>query len=124
MIRPEFFIEALREKGIDCFAGVPDSLFFLKDISHPHLVLSEPGSAVESGCGSHHHGLSIEAEIREAPFAEILRIVYRQGGHGIESAFRHGGDHSRNLPEAVNEEVPSGLVFFEALAGILFRTFY
>ena len=30
MIRPEFFIEALRENGIDCFAGVPDSL--LKDI--------------------------------------------------------------------------------------------
>ncbi len=26
MIRPKFFIEALREKGIDCFAGVPDSL--------------------------------------------------------------------------------------------------
>ena len=30
MIRPELFIEALREKGIDCFAGVPDSL--LKNI--------------------------------------------------------------------------------------------
>ena len=30
MIRPEFFIEALREKAIDCFAGVPDSL--LKNI--------------------------------------------------------------------------------------------
>ena len=30
MIRPEFFIEALRQKGIDCFAGVPDSL--LKNI--------------------------------------------------------------------------------------------
>ena len=30
MIRPEFFIEALRKKGIDCFAGVPDSL--LKNI--------------------------------------------------------------------------------------------
>lgn len=30
MIRPEFFIEALREKGIDFFAGVPDSL--LKNI--------------------------------------------------------------------------------------------
>ena len=30
MIRPKFFIEALREKGIDCFAGVPDSL--LKNI--------------------------------------------------------------------------------------------
>ena len=30
MIRPEFFIETLREKGIDCFAGVPDSL--LKNI--------------------------------------------------------------------------------------------
>ncbi len=30
MIRPEFFIEALREKGIDCYAGVPDSL--LKNI--------------------------------------------------------------------------------------------
>ena len=30
MIRPEFFIETLKEKGIDCFAGVPDSL--LKNI--------------------------------------------------------------------------------------------
>ena len=30
MIRPEFFIEVLKEKGIDCFAGVPDSL--LKNI--------------------------------------------------------------------------------------------
>ena len=30
MIRPEFFIEKLRENGIDCFAGVPDSL--LKNI--------------------------------------------------------------------------------------------
>lgn len=30
MIRPEFFIERLRENGIDCFAGVPDSL--LKNI--------------------------------------------------------------------------------------------
>lgn len=30
MIRPEFFIEVLREQGIDCFAGVPDSL--LKNI--------------------------------------------------------------------------------------------
>jgi phosphonopyruvate decarboxylase len=30
MIRPGFFIETLREKGIDCFAGVPDSL--LKNI--------------------------------------------------------------------------------------------
>ena len=30
MIKPEFFIEKLRENGIDCFAGVPDSL--LKNI--------------------------------------------------------------------------------------------
>ena len=30
MIRPEYFIEKLRENGIDCFAGVPDSL--LKNI--------------------------------------------------------------------------------------------
>ena len=26
MIRPEFFIEKLREQGVDCYAGVPDSL--------------------------------------------------------------------------------------------------
>lgn len=26
MIRPKFFVEKLRENGIDCFAGVPDSL--------------------------------------------------------------------------------------------------
>ena len=58
MIRPEFFIEALREKGIDCFAGVPDSL--LKnicayitdhfDVQH-NIIAANEGAAVGLAAG-------------------------------------------------------------------------
>ena len=58
MIRPEFFIEALREKGIDCFAGVPDSL--LKsicayitdhfDAAH-NIIAANEGAAVGLAAG-------------------------------------------------------------------------
>lgn len=58
MIRPEFFIEALREKGIDCFAGVPDSL--LKnicayitdhfDVEH-NIIAANEGAAVGLAAG-------------------------------------------------------------------------
>lgn len=58
MIRPEFFIEALKEKGIDCYAGVPDSL--LKNIcayitdhfdaSH-NIIAANEGAAVGFAAG-------------------------------------------------------------------------
>ena len=58
MIRPEFFIEALREKGIDCFAGVPDSL--LKNIcayitdhfdAQHNIIAANEGAAVGLAAG-------------------------------------------------------------------------
>lgn len=58
MIRPEFFIETLREKGIDCFAGVPDSL--LKNIcayitdhfdSTHNIIAANEGAAVGLAAG-------------------------------------------------------------------------
>lgn len=58
MIRPEFFIEALREKGIDCFAGVPDSL--LKNIcayitdhfdTAHNIIAANEGAAVGLAAG-------------------------------------------------------------------------
>ena len=58
MIRPEFFIEALREKGIDCFAGVPDSL--LKSIcayitdhfdAQHNIISANEGAAVGLAAG-------------------------------------------------------------------------
>ena len=58
MIRPEFFIEALREKGIDCYAGVPDSL--LKNIcayitdhfdAEHNIIASNEGAAVGIAAG-------------------------------------------------------------------------
>ncbi len=58
MIRPEFFIEALREKGIDCFAGVPDSL--LKNIcayitdhfdAARNIIAANEGAAVGLAAG-------------------------------------------------------------------------
>lgn len=58
MLRPDFFIEALRENGIDCFAGVPDSL--LKNIcayitdhadaSH-NIIAANEGAAVGLAAG-------------------------------------------------------------------------
>lgn len=58
MIRPEFFIEALREKGIDCFVGVPDSL--LKNIcayitdhfdAAHNIIAANEGAAVGLAAG-------------------------------------------------------------------------
>ncbi len=58
MIRPEFLIEALREKGIDCFAGVPDSL--LKNIcayitdhcdEQHNIIAANEGAAVGIAAG-------------------------------------------------------------------------
>jgi len=58
MIRPEFFIEALREKGLDCFAGVPDSL--LKNIcayitdhfdAAHNIIAANEGAAVGLAAG-------------------------------------------------------------------------
>ena len=58
MIRPNFFIETLREKGIDCFAGVPDSL--LKNIcayitdnfdSAHNIIAANEGAAVGLAAG-------------------------------------------------------------------------
>ena len=58
MIKPEFFIEALREKGIDCFAGVPDSL--LKNIcayitdhfdAQHNIIAANEGAAIGLAAG-------------------------------------------------------------------------
>ena len=58
MIRPEFFIEKLRENGIDCFAGVPDSL--LKSIcayitdhcdAEHNIIAANEGAAVGIAAG-------------------------------------------------------------------------
>ena len=58
MIRTEFFIEKLREKGIDCFAGVPDSL--LKNIcayitdhfdAQHNIIAANEGAAVGLAAG-------------------------------------------------------------------------
>ena len=58
MIRPEFLIEKLREKGIDCFAGVPDSL--LKNIcayitdhfdAQHNIIAANEGAAVGLAAG-------------------------------------------------------------------------
>lgn len=58
MIRPEFFIEKLRENSIDCFAGVPDSL--LKNIcayitdhcdAEHNIIAANEGAAVGLAAG-------------------------------------------------------------------------
>lgn len=58
MIRPEFFIEKLRENGIDCFAGVPDSLLknmcaYITDHFDPahNIIAANEGAAVGLAAG-------------------------------------------------------------------------
>lgn len=58
MIRPEFYIEKLRENGIDCFAGVPDSL--LKNVcayimdhcdAQHNIIAANEGAAIGLAAG-------------------------------------------------------------------------
>lgn len=58
MIKPSFFIEKLRESGIDCFAGVPDSLLknvcaFITDHfdSAHNIITANEGAAVGFAAG-------------------------------------------------------------------------
>ena len=58
MIRPEFFIEKLRENGIDCFAGVPDSLLknicaYITDHCDPehNIIAANEGAAMGIAAG-------------------------------------------------------------------------
>lgn len=58
MIRPDFFIEKLRENGIDCFAGVPDSLLknicaYITDHSDDqhNIITANEGAAVGLAAG-------------------------------------------------------------------------
>ena len=60
MIRPEFFVETLKEYGIDFFAGVPDSL--LKNIcayiqdnvdEHHNIIAANEGGAMGLASGYH-----------------------------------------------------------------------
>ena len=58
MIRPEFFIETLRENGIDCFAGVPDSLLknmcaYITDHcdAQHNIIAANEGAAVGIAAG-------------------------------------------------------------------------
>lgn len=58
MIRPEYFIEKLRENGIDCFAGVPDSLLknicaYITDHCDPqhNIITANEGAAVGLAAG-------------------------------------------------------------------------
>lgn len=58
MIRPEFFIEKLRDNGIDCFAGVPDSLLknmcaYITDHfdAEHNIIAANEGAAVGLAAG-------------------------------------------------------------------------
>lgn len=58
MIRPEFFIEKLRENGINCFAGVPDSLLknmcaYITDHcdAQHNIIAANEGAAVGIAAG-------------------------------------------------------------------------
>lgn len=60
MIRPQFFVETLKDNGIDCFAGVPDSL--LKNICayitdtlprEQNIIAANEGGAVGIAAGYH-----------------------------------------------------------------------
>ena len=58
MIRPDYFVEKLRENGIDCFAGVPDSLLknicaYITDHSDAehNIIAANEGAAVGLAAG-------------------------------------------------------------------------
>ena len=58
MLTPSFFIEKLKENGIDCFAGVPDSLLknicaYITDHSDPkhNIITANEGAAIGFAAG-------------------------------------------------------------------------
>ena len=89
----------------------PLKIFFLKDICDSHLVLSKTRRRVEAAGRSHHHSLSLIAEIAETPCAEVLRILNRKLCNGIEGSHRNRRIYSRDLVETVYKTLSAGYIF-------------
>ena len=109
MIRPEFFIEALREKGIDCFAGVPDSL--LKNIcayitdhfdAEHNIIAANEGAAVGLAAGVERLILLTNKELKENRPISIIPVDESEapGGKILLEACPTGVQH-RGGPQIV-----------------------
>ena len=68
---------------------------------------------------SHHHGLTLVAELFEAPAAELLAVVDRELGHSVEGTHRDGRIDAGDAVEAVDETLAALHILVVDIAVIL-----
>ena len=91
----------------------------LQHVGDTHLVAAGTGGGIEALGRSHHHGLTLVAELFETPAAELLAVVDRELGHSVEGAHRDGRIDAGDAVEAVDETLAALHILVVDIAVIL-----
>ena len=95
-------------------------VFLLQHVGDAHLVNARTRCGVEACGRSHHDGLALVLELLKTPAAELLAVVYRQLGYGVEGAHRYRRVDARYTVETVDETFAALYVFLVNVAVVVF----
>ena len=95
---------------------------FLQDVSYTNLIVSGSRSRVETRGWSHHDGFALVVEFLQTPAAELVRIIDRQFGYGIEGSHRNRRVYARNTVQSVYQALTALYILIVYIAVVLFRS--
>ena len=91
----------------------------LQHISHTYLVATCSRSGIETRGWGHHHGLALVFKFLKTPATELVRIIDRQLGYGIEGSHWDRRIDTRNAVESINQALTALYVLIIDIAIIL-----
>ena len=94
-------------------------VFLLQHVGDAHLVDACTRCGVEACGRSHHDGLALVLELLKTPAAELLAVVYRQLGYGVEGAHRYRRVDARYAVETIDETLAALYVFLVNVAVVV-----
>ena len=95
---------------------------FLQDVSYTNLIVTGSRSRIETRGWSHHDGFALIVEFLQTPAAELVGIIDRQFGYGIEGSHRNRRVYARNTVQAVYQALTALYILIVYIAVVLFRS--
>ncbi len=90
-------------------------------IGDTHLMTALLGVGIEAGGRGKHHGSAVVAEVGEQPLAELVAIVDRQLGHGVERALGHGTETTGDIVDGLDHHITTCHILFGDSVEVLLR---
>ena len=93
---------------------------FLQDVSYTNLIATGSRSRIETRGWSHHDGFALIVEFLQTPAAELVGIIDRQFGYGVEGSHRNRRVYARNTVQAVYQALTALYILIVYVAVVLF----